>query len=423
MFKFYLYIFLLRNMKKIRITREGESEKILYKSDKTGRTRIWKVHTEGNTIITLHGLKDGKLVKSEKDTIGKNIGRSNETSPEEQAVKEADSLYEKKKKEGYTEADPAVEDVKSEFYDPMLADKYTEKEEKKLKYPVYVQPKLDGVRLLMFQNEEGEWIKQTRNKRVYTFLKHLEPEMNLLAKQLPKGTVFDGELYSDDISFQKITSIARQTTKPHKDEKMISYRIYDMIDPNRMLSFKERFEDLTNAFNTAAKQKTLKLITPLLQQYLAKPLIDIISNFPGELEHVKLVETKLVDDKDEIRAAFSQYIADGYEGLIIRKREGLYESRRSKNLLKYKEFDEDEFEIVGFSEGRGKLTGTVIWRVKNEKGLEFDVTPMGTLEYRTNLYNNATKYIGKMLTVKYQGLTDDGIPRFGIGKDIRDYES
>ena len=94
--------------------------------------------------------------------------------------------------------------------------------------------------------------------------------------------------------------------------------------------------------------------------------------------------------------------------------------KRSKHLQKNKEFKEDEFVITGFDEGTGIHKGTVIWECKTKDGKLFKATPRGTLKYRKELFANASKYIGKKVTVIYQELTADGIPRFPIAKAIRE---
>lgn len=117
--------------------------------------------------------------------------------------------------------------------------------------------------------------------------------------------------------------------------------------------------------------------------------------------------------------------------MIIRNFEGKYDLKnRSKNLQKYKKFDDDEFKIIGFTEGTGIEDGLVIWICETKEGKTFQVRPKGTHEERRKLFKDAKKYTGKPLTVRFFGYTDDGIPRFPIGYEanifggvaVRDYE-
>ncbi len=94
--------------------------------------------------------------------------------------------------------------------------------------------------------------------------------------------------------------------------------------------------------------------------------------------------------------------------------------KRSKNLLKDKEFMEDEFKVSGFTEGTGDDKGTIIWECETKDKQSFSVRPRGTKEERRELFKTGDKYLGKNLTIIYFGLTTSGIPRFPVGKDIRE---
>ena len=119
---------------------------------------------------------------------------------------------------------------------------------------------------------------------------------------------------------------------------------------------------------------------------------------------------------------YDEFIQNNYEGIMIRNKDGLYKIKyRSNDLIKLKPFNDEEYKIVGFKEGTGRDKKCIIWICENSNGKKFSVRPKGTLEDRKILFNNGNKYIGKMLTVRYQELLDD-IPRFGIGISIRDYE-
>ena len=107
---------------------------------------------------------------------------------------------------------------------------------------------------------------------------------------------------------------------------------------------------------------------------------------------------------------------------MLRNKSSLYEPIRSRHLQKYKTFEDSEFEIIGFSEGVGNDAGTVIWKCKCKNGRQFDVRPTGTVEDRKNLFKHGNQYIGSMLTVKYQGLSEYGVPRFPVAIQLRDYE-
>lgn len=115
-------------------------------------------------------------------------------------------------------------------------------------------------------------------------------------------------------------------------------------------------------------------------------------------------------------------VANGYEGVIVRNLDGKYEfGFHSNDLIKLKTFDDAEFEIVDVVEATGRDAGTAVFVCKC-KGGEFNVKPQGTRELRAEYFKNGDKLIGKKVTVQYQGLSDDGIPRFPSAISIRDYE-
>jgi DNA ligase-1 len=118
----------------------------------------------------------------------------------------------------------------------------------------------------------------------------------------------------------------------------------------------------------------------------------------------------------------AQNLANGYEGVMIRDPKSPYQGRRSYYLQKYKKFDDEEFEVVGFQEGQGNDIGTVIWVCETPSGKTFTVRPMGTRAEKQKMFQNANDYIGEMLTVKFQDYTVAGIPRFPVGVTFRDYE-
>jgi ATP-dependent DNA ligase len=136
-----------------------------------------------------------------------------------------------------------------------------------------------------------------------------------------------------------------------------------------------------------------------------------------------MVETHLAQSEADMLKKYSEYIENGYEGLMIRTITGDYENKRSKTLLKYKTFEDDEFEILDVYEGQGRLTGMVGQMLfKNKNGDMFFSTVNGTQEYLTELWSQKQELIGKKATVKYFELTADGIPRFPKVVGIRDYE-
>jgi len=128
------------------------------------------------------------------------------------------------------------------------------------------------------------------------------------------------------------------------------------------------------------------------------------------------------ETEEAIKELHARYVAESYEGLMLRNKTGLYKNSRSVDLQKVKAFETEEFKIVAFKEGEGLEAGCVIWVCEAENGQQFACRPRGTREARVELYSNGNKYVGKKLTVRYQEMTDSNVPRFPVGITVRDYE-
>jgi ATP-dependent DNA ligase len=170
---------------------------------------------------------------------------------------------------------------------------------------------------------------------------------------------------------------------------IVQYHIYDILHPDD-LGFEKRYE------------------------WLRK-------NIPTNSKYLKLVETIKVTNEEELMDAFDRYVSLGYEGAIVRNAQAKYEHKRSYNLQKIKEFDDAEFKVVGIEEGRGKLTGHVgSFVCITEEGVEFKAKAKGEQKKLKEYFDNPTPWIGKKLTVQYQGMTGARcVPRFPIGIRFR----
>ena len=133
-----------------------------------------------------------------------------------------------------------------------------------------------------------------------------------------------------------------------------------------------------------------------------------------------MVTTLFVNGSDAIAEYESECVEDGYEGIMIRDTTSIYENKRSKGLLKLKQFQDEEFNIVEIKEGQGNRTGLATEAVLAlEDGRAFSTGVIGNEEYARGLFNDREKVKGMLATVKYQGKTAQGIPRFGKMKIVR----
>ena len=142
-------------------------------------------------------------------------------------------------------------------------------------------------------------------------------------------------------------------------------------------------------------------------------------------EQIKYVPTKLVDSYNVAKQHHIEFLNDGYEGSIIRAGKGLYEHKRSYNLMKFKDFSDAEATIVGYELGKGKRTGTLgKFLMLDDEGVQFGCPPGKGYSYKdlANMLLNINDYIGQRATFTYFQRTQAGSYRHPLFKAIRDYE-
>ena len=141
-------------------------------------------------------------------------------------------------------------------------------------------------------------------------------------------------------------------------------------------------------------------------------------------KHIVIVETNEAYTLGNLNNLYNQYLEQGYEGQMVRKSLSSYENKRSKSLLKRKEFVDAEYKIVDIEIGNGNRSGTaknlVCYCEKTNQ--TFNSNIKGSFEYLKEIYDNRKDYIGKLATIKYFQLTPDGVPRFPYAIGFRDYE-
>src|SRR5210317_452108 len=254
---------------------------------------------------------------------------------------------------------------------PMLANKWEDRKNY-ISEPFYVQPKLDGVRLLV--SKDGG-ISRTGK---------IVPGTEILGKGLKEGQYVDGEAFDPKLNFEELTSTFK--TDPLK----LKFHVFDYFDLSKLdMTFEERWK----------KVKSLKN------------------------SHYEYVETTLVMLREHVPMVHKKHVEEGHEGTMIRDMQSVYEvGQRSNYLLKYKDFQTEEYEVIGAKTGHGRDANAVVWVCKTKNGQEFTARPEGTIVQREEDYKYREKFMGKMLTVRFQNLTALGVPRFPVGVVVRDYE-
>jgi hypothetical protein len=316
----------------------------LIKKDKNGRERF--------TDISVVKLADGTadIVKSTGVLGTENVSTSriNVRTGYEKALMRAQTMWNNEK----TRCTEIL---------PMLANKWEDRQ-KYISEPFYVQPKLDGVRLLV------------SNKGCFSRTGKPVKGVEHLARGLRDGEYLDGECYAPNKTFEEITSMFKM------NPESLEFHVFDYFDTRRPnLTFEERMKHIT-------------------------------------------VDTFLVKEKKEVQGYHDMFVQQGHEGIMIRDAASTYEiGKRSNYLLKYKAFQTEEYPIVDVKEGSGREKGTAIWICKTGEQ-HFSVKPEGTLEKRREYLDKKENYVGKQLTVRFQNLTALGVPRFPVGVAVRDYE-
>ena len=373
----------------------NESENIyetqtVYKKTSTGKIQQWRAWVESTATGFLMKVESGQTDGKLTETAGQVIDEGKQKrSAQEQAIFEANSKLSKKRDEAYFDTIEAAQTQVKLL--PMLAHSFT-KRKHNINYPAIVQRKFDGVRCLARLNSDGTVTLMSRKGKEFAHLNHIKTDV--AANNSNTNLVIDGELYSDTLTFQELVGLVKRVTlKPGNDKQMleVSLRVYDCVELNTEADFTSRYATITEVTTGA--------------------------------EYLSLVENVRVSTESEIHAAQARFVEEGYEGAMVRNLTGAYAiGKRSANLQKVKTFLDGEYPIIGFTDGTGGETGCVIWECQTPDGQSFRVRPRGTQEDRKVLFRNGSNYIGQQLTVRYQELTDDGVPRFPVGIAIRNYE-
>jgi len=379
----------------------------LYHKGRKGEMRVWQVWAKDQFVYTSYGTIDGKKQTSKVRAQPTNVGKKHETTAEQQAINEALYKHKHKLERKYS---LTVEDAQAPLSQPMKAQPFY-RQDKEGEYHLTskakkfmeanssgfdVQPKLDGVRATA-QWEEGKVTLRSNSGKLFPFLEHVtDPIQNIL----PRGCVFDGELYIHGMLLEEINALVpKHNSKNPKDDRVkLEYWIFDMpVIPvhGDEAPWSERAEYLYLIYGEKFRRH--------------EPLI-------------RLVPSKTVNDLQELKAAETRVVARGYEGAMVRSRTGFYEwGYRSNELLKLKQFEDEEFMVIDAKPGKGKHEKAVVFVCKNDvNDEEFDVVPRGNQQIREGYLSNKDDYIGRKLTVRFQQRTKDLKPFLPVGITFRE---
>lgn len=352
--------------------------KVLYGKDKKDGYKVWMVSAKDSVITITHGKMDGKLQEKTEVISGKNIGKANETAPEQQAILEAESRYKKQLDKGYR---PTLDELEDLPLMAMLAVDYHKKAHL-LQFPCLASVKLDGNRCLAIRHKEHVELRTRGGKSME--IPHIQ---NALFEAMHEGEVLDGEIYKHGYFLEEIVSAIRTPTNPLHEE--LEFWAFDVVVED--VPFKERYELLHDMFSEAR----------FSQNYL------------------RLVIHDEIYDEESMKQFHKWAVENKFEGIMCRNMNGVYESgKRSNDLHKYKEMIDGEFKIVGVEKDRND--NAVLVCLDDTSGLPFGVT-FGDFAQRKHQLEHQEEYIGKWLTIKYQTrYKDSGLLQFPVGKAIRE---
>jgi len=377
---------------------------VLYKRTKKGQIQQWQIVIEDNSFYTIEGIMGGAQTQS-KPTFcyGKNIGKSNESEPDEQAYIEAIAKHDKKLKSKYYLNIKDIDD--DSFFEPALCEKYVEFFEKiDFKKGVALELKLNGSRCVI--TSSGAF---SRKGEEYFCLDHIKNVLKPIFDLYPDA-VIDGELFNPALKnrlnvITKLVSVNRKAkdVTPQNiidSEKYVQFHIYDGLNFNGI--------DETTPF--IKRKEALKELIEGLNYCYYHPY-------------------EIVFSDEDVRAALKKTKDNGDEGIVIKILDAPYKNGRSKNFLKLKNWIDEEFEILGFMEGEGNWAGCVkmvvckLNQTATNGKTTFESNIRGTMEELTELWNNRHQHVGKKATVDFQEYSEYNIPLIPYTQlPFRDYE-
>ena len=360
---------------------------ILYKYDSTGKIRTYQIEIDGDKYRMITGTKDGKKVESKWTVcIPKNVGKSNETIGSTQAVLEAKARIDKKLTSNYYKTEKECIENPEQFFQPMLATAW-EKIKPVPQFPLLIDPKLDGMRLIVcaesYLSRKGKEVPAAR---------WIYEELETFFDTYP-NIILDGEIYTHELKddFNTLMSIARRESLDDKQtltaQTTLQYHVYDLYDRS----------------------------CPIMSAYERKSLLEDI--LPVS-DRVRLVLWLVAMTAEDLKAFNTKHVSDGYEGSIARGFDSIYENKRSKHLIKIKQFITEEFTVIDIVEGTGNRSGIAGSIEIDVDGIIVNAGIKGSWIYAKSLLDNKQNLIGKLATIRHFGLTPDGSLRFPVCIDV-----
>lgn len=360
----------------------------LYKLGANSSIRVWTISYADGKIKSEWGAEGRDFQESVREISTNSSGRS----PLEQAKQEAEYRWNKKQNiEGFRQDRP-----KAEFFtgQSMRANKWDPEKNQIKEWPVWIQPKYDGLRCMAYIDQEGEIILRTRGNKLVHHLSGIREQAGLALKQLQHFSgddlvILDGEIFCWELEFEVIDGLVTKTKadQAFDDEELLSFYVFD-CNTQTQRDYKERY----NLIKKSCKDLDRLCVAPV---YLAK-------------------------DKKSVVKACQKFQKQGYEGVMIRKIHGEYKYSRCTEIYKYKGDRKDtEGEIIEGKAEQSVFGPAILWRLRLVNGKEISVRPKGHLPGRVEIYKDYMKnpemYHGKLFRIEYQKLSKYDIPIHPVG--------
>lgn len=286
-------------------------------------------------------------------------------------------------------------------------------------------PKIDGIRCVVGYNAERDELQFfSRGGIVLECCHSLVPRLHPLFKA-DHRLMLDGEIFAPRCNFEELSGLVRRLAfrcTPEirrKQADLLEFFAFDIMYSSELKDnapFAERYQLLKQLIPTCGAKR----ISNYQHDHRRKKVIreDFHSNDDGN--RIFHVPAALVLPH-EINGVLKEGCAQGFEGLMIRRPEYPYEhGKRSFGLLKFKEMHDAEYKVVGVVPGEGKLKDSLgAFVCVTKDGYEFHAPPKVSAPQRLRMWKQRNQYVGKWLTIQYQELSSQDIPRFPVAKSVR----
>lgn len=339
---------------------------ILYKTNKLGKTQQIVIEAVGHKVVTTWGTIGGKQQIQEYTCSSRNVGKSNETTAEQQAILEAQSKFAKKVKSGYSQELTSTPTVQL----PQKVKTYQDNKHL-VSYPCYATPKYNGLNGTYWLLPDKTLKLTSRGGDELPPIPHLEPTILKMMEHF-KTTCINGELYISGESLQNITSAVK---KPKELSKSLVFIPFEL--PLVSAPYKDKVS--------------------LLIKYI--PIVHITR-------------------EEMLEEFYTVTVEAGYEGIVIYNTDSIYQfNQRSSTVLKYKPVADAEYKILSYSTDRN---GHPVFTCETQDGKQFKVKPKGTDEERKQIIANFdSQYKNNYYKIEYEMLSDSGIPLKPVGIGLR----